>query len=187
MAAWIKVVNHGRSLADLRSLWRQKQRNSTISLYNVVPPLPGTLKTIKNTVEFRQHASTLQTSPVLSWIDFVVKLIWFCQNNDSSRLEDCIGPEGLLREPGSSFRNVSRSISCTRETIDHYDDQRRGDRGEWFRNLRLKEKLQAQQCRDDPLARLALSNIGEERSSFDIRNIDRRIEAKFLDGGKKIM
>jgi hypothetical protein len=115
--AWVKLIQGAPSTNALVQLYGAQSRASVLNLHNVDRPNPRTPG--KKTIEFRQASSTTQTEPILSWADFVVKLVWYCQHRDTADILTSIGLDGLL-EPNLNFPRLATTVGCADATLNYY-------------------------------------------------------------------
>lgn len=182
MDSWMQVVQHADDLRDLSNLAAPHTKASNISIYHL---LPKGMSHCKHTLEFRQHASTLQTAPVLAWIDFVVRAVDWCQGASWDNLKPYIGENGILRTTRSNMVDLCQLVKCSEATLKHYSNVVSGRNRDYAQHLREQEFDQARQYQylGDPLVSFALASIRWERRNLCMRNIRRRIHQKLMSGG----
>lgn len=181
--SWMQVVQLADDIKDLSHLAAPRTKASNVSIYHLLPKAMGHCK---RTIEFRQHASTLQTAPVLAWIDFVVRFVDWCQSRSWDSLKPYISKNGTLRTAESSFLDLCHLLGCSPRTSDHYARVLSGLDGDYARHVRELEhdQIRRYESPDEPLAHFALSSIELERRNLCMRNVQRRIRQKLVFGGK---
>jgi hypothetical protein len=183
---WITLIYRASDTYDLKCLWCNNHRRSVVNLESIpyVPKYSTASKGTRNTVEFRQHTSTLQTPAVLSWVDFVVSMVSYCSTHGWDDVAPLVDTEGPLRQPSFSFVDLCSTLGCCEETNKHFTVHLNG---KFSSSLRADEKAKAEQAlkaKDNFLTQLALQSIDQERRDIHRRNVDRRTQMKFLRGGK---
>jgi hypothetical protein len=174
--SWMTLVEEAPNLLALKHLYPVAARDSTVNINNLRP-------TGKKTIEFRQHAGTMQAKAVLSWLDVVVHLVWYSIQTTDMSLIDLIYPDfsqAPLRRPGATWRDLCNVIGCQPSTIGHFENQ---ETGVYAQNLRHEECQQAKEASNDPLAAVALYNIAECRKMLHPANVRQRVNEKLLYGG----
>jgi hypothetical protein len=71
---WIMLIRRAEDMLQLQQLWWYTLKSSSVSIVRIPnnKPLEDN-SSIMKTIEFRQHAGTMETAPVLRWVDFVTK------------------------------------------------------------------------------------------------------------------
>ena len=190
--SWLALVHKAYDLEDLTALYGNMGKCCTINLEQLVDPddddeedNPGPLP-LKRTIEFRQHAGTLQWPAVLSFINFLTSLVSSCHGMSGQDLFSFLGPGGRCREASFDTLSLLRDLGCDAGTITRYNNQLQGNS---TRNTALfLEERHAQQAlnRKDKiglLATLVLENIRAERLHSDPDVVRITIGHKLLSGG----
>ncbi|KAK5175443.1 uncharacterized protein LTR77_000582 [Saxophila tyrrhenica] len=182
VGAWIHLIQMAPDIADLQALYGTRSKKTVLNIRNLQANNPEPLKT---TIEFRQYASTMLTEPILSWVDFVVKLVYFNQQNSWATVYEKLHMEAVGEDTFAQFVLICSDIDCDEETKNHYPERLRPNVGTWVRNLRAGEKAQALAAKpdSDSLAALALHSIEEERKDMDERSARRKMCSKLREGG----
>ena len=105
--SWLTLVQHAPDVRDLHQLYRSMGRWCTLNLSNL--PAEGISSwDVKGTIEFRQHAGTLHSDEILSFLDFVMKLVSFCKHRSDKNFGSLIAPGGKFRAPSFSTLDLCR-------------------------------------------------------------------------------
>ena len=138
------------------------------------------------TIEFRQHAGTLEPISVLSWIDLVMRLVTCCHWTYSDQFDSLFRPDGRYRDASLNAIDILRELGCQDRTVEHYEASLTGESERLLQLNSIKqqaEKLDDQDYTLAVLARLAVRNVDDENAYNDPGNIRGRIVNKLLYGG----
>ncbi|KAK5686258.1 hypothetical protein LTS10_002374 [Elasticomyces elasticus] len=103
MAAAVTIVQHAPDLAALKALQCRWEHQVTVNLENL-PEVGENNALRKMTIEFRQHAATLNADELLAWVDVLLSITTHAhQTPDEEFAELCNG--------------------CSTQTIAHYDSR----------------------------------------------------------------
>ncbi|KAI7504949.1 hypothetical protein KC347_g8171 [Hortaea werneckii] len=110
------VIKKAPTVLDLHSLMANGHE-STISIANLcVFPWDGESPDKKMTIEFRQHAGTLDVQQVLSWVDFVISATRYSYEKQ--------GHEQMANtrfsDPDYDAIDLLAELGCNEQTIQHY-------------------------------------------------------------------
>lgn len=171
--AWMRLVDHAETNGELFSLYHSRPRYSVINIDNVG-------SAVKNTIEFRQCAATMDSKIILSWLDFAVKQVQYCRDTSNDKMKEILHARNFLRKPDTDYSALLETIGCNEDTHQHYLQR---DLGRFQKTLRHEQAKLAQSAPKDLLAALALLNIREERNRLHGPNVQQRITEKLLFGG----
>jgi hypothetical protein len=94
--SWQTFISQKQTIQDLQDLQLGGGKRSTINLENLSPYNPtgypvrshtGALDTKKNTIEFRQHAGTLNAREILSWMTLLHRLVTVAHTKPPAELK----------------------------------------------------------------------------------------------------
>jgi hypothetical protein len=173
---WMKLVRGASTIkAIFEGLCPLSGRNTTVNIENIC------MQSTKPTIEFRQHEGTMETDRVLSYVDFVTKMVSYCQNHNWDELKTHIGTDGSLRRVQSTFLDLCRSIGCKQSSLAYYDSM---SDYSIVKQIRHEERKDARDAlRDSRLAIVAVNSIDYERTTLNPENRERTVRKKFSNGG----
>lgn len=171
--AWMGLVHHAETNGELFSLYHSRPRYSVVNIDNVG-------SAVKNTIEFRQCAGTMDSRIILSWLDFAVKQVQYCRDTTSDRMKRILKVESQLRMPHTEYIALLTLVGCGDETKQHYFQR---EIGRFQKTLRHEEAKEAQATPRDLFVALAVLNINDERNRLHAPNVHHRITEKLLLGG----
>ncbi|KAK5132872.1 hypothetical protein LTR08_008588 [Meristemomyces frigidus] len=114
-SALLTLIQHAPDLTALKHLQRLRGHTCTMELQNIyIPPN----RREKMTIEFRQHAGTLQAIEILSWVDFVSNVVQHAHNTPQDEYADlCMN---TFRHPSHHTLDLLKTIRCSPQTVQHY-------------------------------------------------------------------
>jgi len=184
-AAQVTLVQNAPDMTALRGLQGSHSHSSTIDLQDLRDFAPeGVAFGSKMTMEFRQHDGSLQSVEVLSWIDFLLRLVRHAHNTPNDKYADlCIGE---FRSPSYSTLDLLKTLGCSQKTVNHYQ-QKLGMHTQgpsYADSLALQWFNQVGALgRDCIITPLLNETIKHRRVANHHEKIRARISKKFLQGG----
>ncbi|KAK5175440.1 uncharacterized protein LTR77_000579 [Saxophila tyrrhenica] len=148
--ARLTVIEYAPTLHSLHALYGHRPRSTTLNISNLMHQADI------ETVEYRQHASTMSADAILAWVDVVLNMTSYCRDTSREDLQVLVGSDGSLRKAGTSHLDLLKAVGCAPETVDHYT---RRECDKYQRSLRHAEANSAQAASKDPLASLTLVSI----------------------------
>jgi hypothetical protein len=118
--ACVTLIQNAPDMDALHKMQGPAGHHSTVNLdnlgeyrYEKDPFMP------KITIEFRQHAGTLQTVEVLAWVDVVASIVEYGHATTASQIvARCTGE---WQSPTHHVVDLMRTIGCSNQTIQHYE------------------------------------------------------------------
>ena len=156
--SWLALVPNAGKSRELREMHHLDDWKCTINLAHI--PSPGTPPTESGnkrlTIEFRQHAGTLNPTAALSFIDVVVSLVARCSTISDNDFSAMIKPGGIFRDPTFNTSKFLIFVQCRDETLHYYDRVLNGGVNELSTYLE-GQKLQAMiaEMHNYPIGKLA--------------------------------
>lgn len=108
--SWLDIIQKAREIADLMELQFAAAHFSTVNLQN--------LGLDKRTVEFRQHAGTLQSAEALAWVEVCGCLMEFASSTSEAAVKALC--DGEWSGPLHTANDLLLTIGVSRKTRDHY-------------------------------------------------------------------
>ncbi|KAI7353981.1 hypothetical protein KC320_g3741 [Hortaea werneckii] len=183
-AANAVVIQHAPTLLALHSLMANGHE-STVSLGNIcVFPWDGESPDKKMTIEFRQHAGTLDVQQVFSWVDFVISAIRYSHEKQ--------GHEQMANtrfsDPEYDAIDLLAELGCNEQTIQHYIAKIYGnDAGELYADstkLAALNKISRLSTKEEGriIAPVLKRSIEQRAMAIHPVQVSRRIREKLLVG-----
>lgn len=188
--AWLRVICCARDIKDLRQLTGVQYHNTTVNLTNLADfsadgSNRGPFNNKKMTVEFRQHAATLRTVEVISWVHVLLKLFTFCHKQTPLDIQKIC--EACWSDPTHDALKFLRTIDVTGDAYKHYRTflgVAPGQKQSYAKEVYLSEKEAALMFgSDDFFLTLSQAAAEERASALSGLNMDRRIKEKLVSGG----
>ncbi len=179
--SWLTLVSHAPTISSLLDMYTGYPKSTTINIKQSNPKMNP--YQYKKTIEFRQHRATLQAEAVVSWLQYVVAMVGFCESNSMAALLALVNRNSRTRRADFDFPMLCRTIGCGDDVVAHYKNQLAGD---YSHTLRQQDKVDADQTartRAEPLAELALHSISRERDDINPKHVHKRLREKLLMGG----
>ncbi|KAK8201590.1 hypothetical protein M8818_005844 [Zalaria obscura] len=128
----------------------------------------------KNTIEFRQHAGTLDLDEVSAWIDFTVKATQWCERVDEREYDRAI--EAACQDASITFLDLCSMLGVGDATIAHYARlQQPGHAHDVY-----QRNVQRQGC--GPLTPLVEEVERKRRGVAEKTNVEEHVARKFARG-----
>ena len=180
------MVQPAKSVNEIRLLQSKNDDQCNINLSNLPTPETPTSKYPfkKNTIEFRQHAGTLNPTAALSFIDILINLVIRCERLNDEDFLALIRPGGQLRHPNLSSLDICRFVGCSQKAFDYYQRQLNSQDSEL--SIYLADQAAAAEkaiARKYPIANVALEMTKWQQGNIDQAGVQKRIMHKHLAGG----
>ena len=183
--AWVTLVSNAPDLKSLGDLHHNLEKRCNINICNLPYGPKDPQRNDKScTIEFKQHAGTLEPIAALSFIDFAVSLVRYCHEANDDEFYQLIGFGGDFRGPSFTTSALCREIGCRKETQTYYEnrlDTKSKLVSPWLDNQQNAAEHAVEN--HDPLGSLILKNIDLERENNKPSNVTERISHKFTKGG----
>ncbi|KAK5175441.1 uncharacterized protein LTR77_000580 [Saxophila tyrrhenica] len=180
--SWMYLVREAPLLVDImQNLYPLNSRNTIVNLKNLTNPF-NVAKKKKLTVEFRQHAGTLQTDRVLAQVDFVTRMVNFCQISSWIDVRNLIDSDGPLRQADATILLLCTTIGFSRTTLSYYTDCSNQSYTKAIRHQECKQAQKASKA-GNLLADVAVNAIEQERTHLDPSNRRQAVAEKLQFGG----
>ncbi|KAK3704522.1 hypothetical protein LTR37_013805 [Vermiconidia calcicola] len=121
VAAWLEIVRLAPDLDKLKELQSMKSHSSTLNLNNLAGQNDdawGNMYQL-NTIEFRQHAGTLDRVEVRAWLDTVVSIVHHAHNVTETDFAQLCSDQHWL-SPTHRTSDLLETIGCSEGTVKHY-------------------------------------------------------------------
>ena len=186
-ADWINVISAAPSVHDLTRISHRRNHTTTLNLENLREYNPEGYNNPKITVEFRQHAGTMDIDTVLSWLDVVTSLTHFSHHQSSTSTRKLID-EGLAL-PNYDPVSFLKTIGCKPSTMQHYRSVLGLDSGPSYsttlmtKELDVVARFKGERKIPASLRALRMLMMGQTTAAFEPEAVKDRIAAKFKIGG----
>ncbi|KAK3707148.1 hypothetical protein LTR37_012317 [Vermiconidia calcicola] len=175
--SWIELINAAPDLQSLQDL-NYERRSCTINLQN----LPTKKQPNKmGTIEFRQHAGTLEYSASWNFIEFLLALVKTCHYKTDAEIKTLVHSDSGLRQPEVSSADICEAIGCQPTVVEYYKEKTGMIAATRAREDAVVESsARAKQAAKDhdPLADLILDALISERDQNSPANVQGRIRKK---------
>ncbi|KAI7283101.1 hypothetical protein KC345_g3094 [Hortaea werneckii] len=178
------VIQNAPTILDLHSLMANGHE-STISIGNLcVFPWDGESPDKKMTIEFRQHAGTLDVQQVLSWVDFVISAIRY--SHDRQGHEQMANTR--FSDPDYDAIDLLTELGCNEQTVQHYTAKLYGnDAGQLYADsteLAALKKISRLSTKEEGriIAPVLKRSIEQQAMAIHPVRVSRRIREKLLVG-----
>lgn len=114
--SWLEIIRNAPGIDDLAYLQYCAGHSSTVSLGNLEQR--NAHKESKKTVEFRQHAGTLQAAEILAWIEVCVRLVEFASSTSEADVAALYA--GEWSSPLHNANELLQTIGVSKTSRDHY-------------------------------------------------------------------
>ena len=183
--SWIHLIQAAPSLEDLRTLSGTCDHQLTVNLEHLPTPGMGIeAKLCKKTVEFRQHASSLQAAEVVAWVDVCAQMMTFAHDNSQDTILGLCAGEWSSQE--HHILDLLTTIGCSDATTQFYF-HRLGLTAEddhWANDVCAYEQANAVPSGTlDPLQPLVLALADDKYRANCPKNVSSRINQKTVLGG----
>ncbi|KAK3702363.1 hypothetical protein LTR37_014937 [Vermiconidia calcicola] len=175
--AWSQVIQSAECLFDLEDLFNSSRfpKDITVNILNL------SAGQARKTIEFRQHAGTLEFEEIMAWVGAAVQTVDWCR----------CGKEEYLALVNSkwddlsfSFPDLLRCIGATDDVVDHYNKVIK-PMGSDYADQRYAEAMRIEHLHllEDPLTPLVFEVESTRQRSRTARAVREHIEFKLLSGG----
>jgi len=201
LAAAAALIQHAPDLNSIKQLAKTFQHACTVNTENLYDfqSTDAHARNAKMTVEFRQHAPTLDPAVATSWVDFLVSLTQHSHNTSREQYGALMQNEfsslaftaiGLLETVGARQETIAHYMlklgSCW--SVDHVvaDASLAGPKtpDAYWHNKRSENALALNTIHENhPMKPLLFENCNENLRQLSRRHINERMLIKFLSGG----
>ena len=179
--AWITLVRHASHLNAIQEMQAQRGRRCVLNTSHL--PYGNHAHAMSlGTIEFRQHAGTIEPSTVVAFVDFVASLVQYCHTTGDDLFYPSLGVDGDFRRPDFDTVDLCARLGCS-EATGYYSERLSDDNGSILKVLDNQINA-AKAIKDaDPIGKLAFTLLRWERFVTDPVNVDARIMRKLTVGG----
>ncbi|RMZ11239.1 hypothetical protein D0864_01051 [Hortaea werneckii] len=178
------VIQNASTVLALHSLMANGHE-STVSLGNLcVLPWDGQSPDEKMTIEFRQHAGTLDVQQVLPWVDFVISAKRYSHDKQGHKQM----ANTRFSDPDYDAIDLLTELGCNEQTIQHYTAKLYvDDAGELYADstkLAALNKISRLSTKEEGriIAPVLRRSIEQQAMAIDPVQVSRRIREKLLVG-----
>ncbi len=187
IGASLVLIERAPELQALQDLQLDVGHYSNVNLENLADFAGADRRYVRSkvTIEFRQHAGTLQIAEILAWVDVVVSMVSYAHAADDADFKKTCG-DGW-QTPNCNVLELLKTIWCADETIQHYAHKlgKAGLEGSDYASEQFKEVTEGLDAHPsgDPLIPL-LRHVAHESKQETLASVVReRIDEKLKVGG----
>ncbi|EGP83330.1 uncharacterized protein MYCGRDRAFT_96634 [Zymoseptoria tritici IPO323] len=186
--SWLSIITSAQGITDLRNLQQNSARRSTINLHNLQSYRLDAADSFdfgyrKMTIEFRQHAGTLQSQETLSWLRVLASLFQYAHDNREPDI-----PKLCLNnwaDPSMDSIDFLMMVGVDAGTIKHYEHVLGVSVSQTYADCIRREEQAAvsRDSWDQYLTPVALELIETRTAGISPWNVTSVIREKFARGG----
>ena len=184
--SWLSLIRRAEDLDYVRGLYGNSAKDCTLNMFNLTRTANDNPQKLIQTIEFRQHTGTLEPNSVLSYIDFVTRLVTCCHWTNDGDFNSLFAPHGKYRNASFNGVGILKELGCQDQTIEHYKALLTGKSQKSLQLDAIKQQAKEINLSNEnlvALARLATRNVEDEKANSDPDNVRGKILSKLLYGG----
>jgi len=183
VSAQLTLIQHAPSLDCLKDLHGGFVYSHRVAVNLENLPSPG-CNSDKYTIEFRQHAGTLEAIEAVSWMDVVTGIVRHA--HETSDLAFAALVKDKWQSPQADTLALLATIGCSSRTLQHYErclDPHRTNDSHAEDMFTQETTVLTTFPIDDPLVSVQAVGIQKRHSNHSPANVRSRIAEKFRKGG----
>jgi hypothetical protein len=186
--SWLTLVATAEDIDDLKNLQQFTSKRSIVNFHNLLDYRSGEVDDLdvgymKMTVEFRQHAGTLQSQETLPWLKVLTRLVEFAHETSEDEIMDMC----LSHWPEKNFTSIDflKMIGVDADTLQHYElVLGKSGPSSYADEVRRKERDAASAVPwNEVLSPMSQYLIEKRTGAIRPENVSATIQAKLVRGG----